>query len=189
MGYLSKTAKTETAFESFYGTNMAGSEVATSEMNEDEVHRLFDSSQWTHSCQHRCLRRTRIATSKTNVSAPNLSSGYLMMSDLPPSSHGWHPCTQFGVVCDHLYVRNVILPFLCRAIDTRGRKGARGWKAVSSFIPEWHEKWLIEHLYRMMDNLSKNVSVFGGILVRCSYEMTFVSRSSLMWKVRSLLSR
>ena len=45
MGYLSKTAKTETAFESFYGTNMAGSEVATSEMNEDEVHRLFDSSQ------------------------------------------------------------------------------------------------------------------------------------------------
>jgi hypothetical protein len=41
MGFLSQTVKTESAFESFYGTNLAGSEVATSEMNEDEVYEYF----------------------------------------------------------------------------------------------------------------------------------------------------
>jgi hypothetical protein len=136
MGYLSKTAKTETAFESFYGTSMAGSEVATSEMSENEVRILFlsCSKNLLIPCQHRCLRRTRIATSKTNVSAPNLSSGYLMMPDLPPSSHGWHPCTQFGVVCDHVYVRKVILPFLCRTIDASA-KGSRRLKSCKFLHP------------------------------------------------------
>jgi hypothetical protein len=43
MGYLSKTAKTETVFESFYGTSMAGSEVATSEMSEQEVRKCSDA--------------------------------------------------------------------------------------------------------------------------------------------------
>jgi hypothetical protein len=43
MGFLSKTAKTESAFESFYGTSMAGSEVATSEMSEQEVCNRFDA--------------------------------------------------------------------------------------------------------------------------------------------------
>jgi hypothetical protein len=37
MGFLSKTSKAETGFESFYGTNIAGSQVATEEMNEEEV--------------------------------------------------------------------------------------------------------------------------------------------------------
>ena len=37
MGFLSETHKTENAFESFYGTNLAGREVATSEMSEEEV--------------------------------------------------------------------------------------------------------------------------------------------------------
>ncbi|KIM87390.1 hypothetical protein PILCRDRAFT_95723 [Piloderma croceum F 1598] len=37
MSFLSKTAKPETGFESFYGTNIAGSQVATSEMNEEEM--------------------------------------------------------------------------------------------------------------------------------------------------------
>jgi len=37
MGFLSETHKTENAFESFYGTNLAGREVATSEMSEEEM--------------------------------------------------------------------------------------------------------------------------------------------------------
>jgi hypothetical protein len=37
MGFLSKTVKTEEVFESFYGTSMAGSEMATTEMSEKEV--------------------------------------------------------------------------------------------------------------------------------------------------------
>lgn len=37
MGYLSKVNKTECAFESFYGTSLAGREVALLEMNEEEV--------------------------------------------------------------------------------------------------------------------------------------------------------
>jgi len=37
MGFLSETHKTECAFESFYGTNLAGREVATSEMSEEQM--------------------------------------------------------------------------------------------------------------------------------------------------------
>ena len=41
MGFLSQTAKIESPFESFYGTNIAGSQIATSEMNEEEVSSLL----------------------------------------------------------------------------------------------------------------------------------------------------
>jgi len=37
MGFLSETHKTECAFQSFYGTDLAGREVATSEMSEEQV--------------------------------------------------------------------------------------------------------------------------------------------------------
>lgn len=37
MGFLSKTKDTESSFESFYGTSMAGSEVNLSEMGEGQV--------------------------------------------------------------------------------------------------------------------------------------------------------
>jgi hypothetical protein len=71
---LSKTAKTETVFESFYGTNIAGSQVATSEMNEEQVSSHFSAAIFSEfdplmPCRTRCLRRTRIATSRMNVSA------------------------------------------------------------------------------------------------------------------------
>jgi len=38
MSFLSQTAKIESPFESFYGTNIAGSQIATSELNEEEVY-------------------------------------------------------------------------------------------------------------------------------------------------------
>jgi hypothetical protein len=37
MSFLSQTTKIESPFESFYGTNIAGSQIATSELNEEEV--------------------------------------------------------------------------------------------------------------------------------------------------------
>jgi hypothetical protein len=74
MGFLSKTSKAETGFESFYGTNIAGSQVATEEMNEEEVCPVIPAllRSWSKFdpplSNPRCLHRTRIVTSRTNVS-------------------------------------------------------------------------------------------------------------------------
>lgn len=72
MGYLSQTVKKEEgAFESFYGTNIAGSTVAASEMNEQEVCNCFYHVDLPFEPRPpRCPRPMLIVTSKTNVSAP-----------------------------------------------------------------------------------------------------------------------
>lgn len=50
---LSQTNKTESACESFYGTNLAGREVAMLEMNEEQVC-IFCSSMGAVQCTQYC---------------------------------------------------------------------------------------------------------------------------------------
>ena len=75
MGSLSQTVKTETPFESFYGTDLAGRDMIPSEMREEEVRNPFSTTNllgdsWPlYYCQFRCLPPMLTATSKMSVSA------------------------------------------------------------------------------------------------------------------------
>lgn len=92
MGYLSQTVKKEEgAFESFYGTNIAGSTVAASEMNEQEVCNCFyhvdlpfeprPPSQMPASNAYRYIKDERECSGFSSDGATN---------DQPYSPHGWY---------------------------------------------------------------------------------------------------
>jgi hypothetical protein len=92
-------------------------------------------------------------------------SSYCMMTDLQYSPYGWHSRTESCLICDHLHVSyyfiiiwNIVLMLVLFSREDEAEKLWAPSPQIRSLLAYRTFTW-----HSMMENLSKNVSVFSDL--------------------------